>query len=42
MRTVHPKVRKERAFSALIFGSLAFVLLLVQAFRVQILSSGDS
>ncbi len=41
MRTVHPKVRKERAFSALIFGSLTFGLLLVQAFRVQILSSGD-
>ncbi len=41
MRTVHPKVRKERAFSALIFGSLTFGLLLVQTFRVQILSSGD-
>ena len=41
MRIVHPKVRRKRVFSALLFGSLVFGLLLIQAFRVQILSSGD-
>lgn len=41
MRTVHPKIRRERAFSAFIFGSFIFGVLLVQAFRVQILSSSD-
>jgi len=41
MRIAHPKNRRKKAFSAFIFGSLMFCILLVQAFRVQILSSDD-
>ena len=41
MRTAHPKNRRKKAFSAFIFVSLMFCILLVQAFRVQILSSDD-
>ena len=41
MRTTAHQVRRERAFSASIFGFFLFLVLLVQAYRVQILNSGE-